>query len=322
MFKIDNVHFVLGLSESMQNVHQLGLRASRSDLPVMITGETGVGKESLARFIHYQSHRKNSPFLKINCAALSPQLIESELFGHEKGAFTGAETIRLGRFELANHGTILLDEINEISPQLQPKLLQVIEDKCFERVGSSFSQKIDTRIIATCNQDLKVLVKRGAFRPDLYYRLNVIPIHIESLRKRKEDIIPLVTDFLERNSGNLTSRNKKIDVETIRVLMDYPWPGNVRELFNLLLRIMALSDNTDECILPKHITCFLDKNSIEAPDLKSSLAGLPLAALEKETIQATICHFNGNQHRAAECLGISDRTLRNKIRNYAIAIER
>lgn len=316
LFQLDSVHFVVGVSSAMQEVYQAILKASRTDLPVMITGETGVGKEVTARLIHFLSHRKNNPFVKVNCAALSPHLIESELFGHEKGAFTGAEITHLGRFEIANSGTFLLDEINEMDIRLQAKLLQVVEDKYFERVGSSFPQKIDIRFVSTCNKNIANILKDEKFRMDLYYRLNVISIHILPLRERKEDIIPLVNDYIGKYSG----APKRIHEKTIDILLNYDWPGNVRELFNVLERAYLFIN--DECIMPEHITGLLGRYSEGAQNNIEPFIGLPLSDIERKTIKSTLSYFAGNLQKASHVLGITDRTLRNKIKQYAINNER
>lgn len=321
LFQLNDVHFVVGLSPVMQKVHQLILKAARTDFPVMITGETGVGKEVAARFIHYHSHRKNNPFVKINCAVFSPQLIESELFGHDKGAFTGADVTRLGRLEISNRGSLLLDEINEIDIHLQAKLLQVIEDNSFERVGSSFPQKIDVRFISTCNQNINDIIKDGKFRADLYYRLNVIHIHIPPLRERKEDIIPLIHDFLEISYKQYNVRPKRFHEKAVKLLLDYDWPGNIRELLNFLRRIKTFITENDY-VMPEQITELFEQTPESIHNDKELFIDLPLSHIEKKAIQSTLFYYNGHQQKTAQHLGISDRTLRNKIKRYAIDNER
>ena len=321
LFQLDSVHFVGGVSAPMQEVYQCILKASRTDLPVMITGETGVGKEVTARMIHLLSHRKNNPFVKVNCAALSPHLIESEFFGHEKGAFTGAEITRLGRFEIANTGSFLLDEINEMDIHLQAKLLQVVEDGYFERVGSSFPQRIDVRFISTCNKNIVGIVKEGKFRNDLYYRLNIIDIHIPPLRERREDIIPLVNDFLSEYYKKSDAVIKNLNEKSISLLLDYDWPGNVRELFNVMQRVVLFIP--DEQVMPGHITELLGKYPKDrGNDNLGSFVGLPLSDIERNTIKSTLSYFEGNVQKASHILGITDRTLRNKIKQYEINNER
>src|SRR3989339_289091 len=317
LFQLDDVHFVIGVSAAMQEVYQSILKASRVDLPVMITGETGAGKEVTARMIHLLSHRKNNPFVKVNCAALSPFLIESELFGHEKGAFTGAEITRLGRFELANTGSFLLDEINEMDIHLQAKLLQVVEDRYFERVGSSFPQKIDVRFISTCNKNVPDIIKDGKFRSDLYYRLNIIDIHIPPLRERKEDIVPLVNDFINEYYKKTDAVPKKLNEKSISLLLEYDWPGNVRELLNVMQKMVMFI--SDEQVMPVHLTGLIDKGSSRRiGDDLDSFVGLPLSDIERSTIKSTLSYFEGNVQKASHVLGITDRTLRNKIKQYAI----
>jgi len=321
LFHSDSVHFVVGSSASMQEVYQSILKASRTDFPVMITGETGVGKEVTARMIHLLSHRKNNPFVKVNCAALSPHLIESELFGHEKGAFTGAEITRLGRFEIANTGSFLFDEINEMDIHLQAKLLQVVEDSYFERVGSSFPQKIDVRFISTCNKNIAGIIKNGEFRSDLYYRLNIISIHIPPLRERREDILPLVNDFFSEYYNKSDAVVKKFSEKSISLLLEHDWPGNVRELFNVMQRILLFIP--DEQVMPGHIANLLGKYSgdTEKNNL-DSFVGLALSDIERNTIKSTLSYFEGNVQKASHVLGITDRTLRNKLKEYAINNER
>lgn len=321
LFQLNDVHFVVGLSPVIQKVYQSILKAARTDFPVMITGETGVGKELAARFIHYHSHRKNNPFVKINCAVLSPQLIESEFFGHEKGAFTGADVTRLGRLEIANQGSLFLDEINEIDIHLQAKLLQVIEDNSFERVGSSFPQKIDIRFIATCNQNINDIIKDGKFRADLYYRLNVIHINIPPLRERKEDIIPLIHDFLDMGYRQYNVQPKRFHEKAVKLLLDYDWPGNIRELLNFLRRITTFVTESDY-VMPEQIIELFEQTPESTPNNKEVFIGLPLSLIEKEAIQSTLFYYKGNQQKTAQRLGISDRTLRNKIKQYAIDNER
>jgi len=317
LFQLNDVHFVVGPSPVMQKVYQLILKAARTDFPVMITGETGAGKEVAARFIHYHSHRKNNPFVKINCAVFSPQLIESEFFGHEKGSFTGADATRLGHLEMANQGSLLLDEINEIDIHLQAKLLQVIEDNCFERVGSSFPQKIDVRFIATCNQNINDIIKDGKFRADLYYRLNVIHINIPPLREHKEDIILLIQDFLDLRYKQNNIQPKRFHEKAFKLLLDYDWPGNIRELLNFLRRITTFVTE-DDYVMPEQIIDLFEQTSESIHNDKEVFMGLPLSHIEKEAIQSTLFYYKGNQQKTAQHLGISDRTLRNKIKQYAI----
>ncbi|MDI6732635.1 MAG: sigma-54 dependent transcriptional regulator [Planctomycetota bacterium] len=304
----------MGNSPAMQGVYQTIQKASRTDVPVLVLGETGAGKEAVARLIHHLSHRKNNLFVKVNCPAFSPHLIESELFGHEKGAFTGADSTRLGRVEIANNGTLFLDEIDEFPLNLQAKLLHILEDRCFERVGSSFAQKSDVRFIVASNKKVSNLIKEGRFREDLYYRINVLTIYIPPLRERKEDIIPLIEHFFtSRRFPDIKS--KRLNQKTIEIILDYTWPGNVRELLNFLQRISILIN--EEEIMPEHITDLLEKYTTTTNTTIRSFTGLPLYDVEKETIMSTLSHFDGNLRKASQVLGITDRTIRNKIKLYS-----
>jgi DNA-binding NtrC family response regulator len=234
---------LLGRTPSMQRLRQLIERVAPTDATVLITGENGTGKEMVARELWRNSPRRSEPYIKINCAALSEQLIESELFGHEKGSFTGATDRREGRFELANRGTLLLDEVSEIPPNLQAKLLRVLQEREFERVGGTKTIKVNVRILATSNRDLLQFVERGSFRSDLYYRLNVFPVHVTPLRERPEDIVLLAEAFLRRLSRKHGLKIPGFSDAAISALNAYPWPGNVRELQNTLERAVILSES-------------------------------------------------------------------------------
>ncbi len=286
----------------ISGVTELIGKAASSDATVLISGETGTGKEVVARRLHQLSPRHAAPFLAVNCAALSAGLLESELFGHEKGAFTGADKQRKGRFELADSGTILLDEVSEIEPRLQSKLLRVLQERCFERVGSSQTRHVDVRVIATTNRDLQQEVGRGNFREDLYYRLNVIPVELPPLRARREEIPALVEGFLSR---------KKISRSSMRLLQEYNWPGNVRELRNILERAEILSSGTE--IGPDTLS----------PWLKSPVASTPVRAatsledVERKAIEETLQSTGGNKEQAARILGITSRTLRDRVKKWS-----
>src|SRR5277367_5533701 len=231
---------LLGHSEAMNEVRRKIELLAKSNATVLIRGESGSGKEVVARAIHQASARRERPMLAVNCAALSENLLESELFGHEKGAFTGADKLRRGRFELADGGTLLLDEISEIAAPLQAKLLRVLQESCFERVGSSLTQVVDVRVIATTNRNLEAAVEEGKFRQDLFYRLNVVPIDLPSLRQRSEDIGELARHFLSQASKREKAPFRHIEPEAIKLLQKYSWPGNVRELQNILERAAVL----------------------------------------------------------------------------------
>ncbi len=237
---------IAGVSRGLEKVLETARKVAKSDASVLITGESGTGKELIARAIHQNSARHNGPMVVINCGAIPSELLESELFGHEKGAFTGAHRSRTGRFEIADQGTIFLDEIGDMSADLQVKLLRALQERRFERVGGTQTIAVDIRVISATNKDLDVAMEKGRFREDLYYRLNVIPIHILPLRERREDVMPLVEHF----QHNLVKRSadfvpKKFSKEAIQALINYDWPGNIRELENMIERIAVLVDDVD-----------------------------------------------------------------------------
>ena len=333
---------LIGQSNPMRRVAQQLQQIANSHGTVLIAGESGTGKEVVARTIHAHSPRRDRVMLCLNCAALSSNLLESELFGHEKGAFTGADQVRKGRFELADGGTLLLDEISEISPELQAKLLRVLQEGQFERVGSSISMHVDVRVIATTNRDLARSVAIGEFRQDLYYRLNVLPLNLPPLRDRKEDISYLCEHFLH-NVGLREGREpKKLDPQALEALMAYNWPGNVRELQNICERASVLSKGpviTASLIQPwlmqgeafvapapaplpsvgntpsrMHFGGVLPQRPVSVPAVTSSVR--PLEEVEREQILQTLGHFNGNRQRTAEALGIGVRTLGLKLKKW------
>jgi two-component system NtrC family response regulator len=232
---------IIGKSASMQRIYQLIEKVAPTKATVLITGESGTGKELIARAIHYNSTRRDAPFISVNCGALPETLLESELFGHEKGAFSGAVSQRKGRFELAHGGTLFLDEITEMSPPLQVKLLRILQEMEFERVGGSQSLKVDVRVVAASNRDLKAEVAAGRFRSDLFYRLNVVRIQLPALRERTDDIPLLVNHFVAKHSQGVEPSNIMMEPDALRLLLDYPWPGNVRELENVIERAIILS---------------------------------------------------------------------------------
>jgi DNA-binding NtrC family response regulator len=286
----------------ISGVTELIGKAASSDATVLISGETGTGKEVVARRLHQLSPRRAAPFLAVNCAALSAGLLESELFGHEKGAFTGADKQRKGRFELADSGTILLDEVSEIEPRLQSKLLRILQERCFERVGSSQTRHVDVRVIATTNRDLQQEVGRGNFREDLYYRLNVIPVELPPLRARREEIPALVEGFLSR---------KKISRSAMRLLQEYNWPGNVRELRNILERAEILSSGTE--IGPDTLSPWL-KSPVNSTPVRAATS---LEDVERKAIEETLQSTGGNKEQAARILGITSRTLRDRVKKWS-----
>ncbi len=308
---------MVGQSSAMRHVYEQIERVADSRATVLVRGESGTGKELAARAIHFGSPRKDNPFIKVNCAALSAGLLESELFGHEKGAFTGAHEAKMGRFELADGGTLLLDEISEISLELQPKLLRALQEREFERVGGTRSIQVDTRIVSTSNRHLEAAVNEGAFREDLFYRLNVIAIRIPPLRERKDDIPALLDHFLQRFAQE-NGRNLRGYTDNARqMLMDYDWPGNVRELQNAVERAVVLAPGP--VLEPAHFaltSSALRINSAEA--LVSAPFGTTVAQMEKDLILKTLERCGQNRANAAKVLGISVRTLRNKLNDYRV----
>jgi two-component system response regulator AtoC len=303
---------IVGESNAMKMVLSLVERVSRSDSNVLIMGESGTGKELIATMIHYQSSRKNMPLIKVNCAALPDGLIESELFGHEKGAFTGAVRKKPGRFEMADRGTIFLDEIGDLPAATQAKILRVIQERTFERVGGTETLGVDTRIIAATNKDLEEEVKKGVFRQDLYYRLNVIPITLPPLRQRREDIPGLLDFFLKKCKGNL-AYDVQFSSDAVDALMSYSFPGNVRELQNVIERCLTLS--VSGLITRDDLPPFLLAKTGEGPP--ASLTGVASEA-EKEHIIKILKITKGNKTKTAEILGISRKTLWDKINTYGI----
>jgi transcriptional regulator with PAS, ATPase and Fis domain len=291
---------------------------AQSGTTVLISGESGTGKELIASAVHYLSHRRTKPFLRVNCAALSAGLLESEMFGHERGAFTGAERLRLGRFELADGGSILLDEVAELDRHLQSKLLRVLQEKEFERVGSSVTQRADVRVIATTNQDLARAVEEERFRRDLFFRLNVVPLAVPPLRERREDILPLAEHFLQEQAVANGHSPVQLGPELKELLLGHCWPGNVRELENLAARLQVLSQL--EAIDLAEVRRWLT----EAPKGSAGKAEteleavVPLAELEKEAVRAALACFGGHRRRTAEALGISVRTLQNKVKQWGL----
>ncbi len=314
---------MIGKSPSMRAVYQLIEKVAPAPSSVLVTGESGTGKELVARAIHNFSPRKEAPFISVNCAALSEHLLESELFGHEKGAFTDAIAMRKGRFELADTGTLFLDEIGEMPPQLQAKLLRVLQDKSFERVGGNTTQHVDVRILAATNKDLKDEVEKGHFREDLYYRLNVIHIHLSPLRERVDDIPALVTHFIEKNSKNL-GRDLDISPEALRLLISLPWEGNVRELENTIERAAILCNGNK--IEPEDVqpdsselgnahewSTGLELNQFIPENL--SLAEV-LNGIEEKLVRKALEDAGHVQARAAEQLGITKSLLQYKMKKY------
>jgi len=356
----DNV--LVGRGAAMMRLRQLIERVAPTDATVLVTGESGTGKEMIAREFYRRSPRRNHPFIKVNCAAISQSLIESEFFGHERGAFTGATSRREGRFELANQGTLLLDEVSEIPASLQAKLLRVLQEREFERVGGNRTIKVNVRIIATSNRDLLSHVEKGEFRQDLYYRLNVFPVHVPPLRERPEDILLLAQHFLRRFARKHGVKVTGFSASARAAMEAYRWPGNVRELQNTVERAVILSEagrpvsaaslglpavagaavradrSEDEAELGAPETLAVEEEAAPSPAPASSPesdaapgAGvevtdaqggvLRLDALEKQAIRAALKQTGANRTQAAAVLGISIRTLRNKLQEYRAAGE-
>ena len=335
----DSGYELIGQSKSMERLRGLIQRVAPTQATVLIQGESGTGKELVARALFRQSPRAGAPFIKMNCAAVPENLIESEFFGHEKGAFTGAMNKREGRFELAHGGTILLDEISEVSLQVQAKLLRVLQEREFERVGGGRTIKVDVRVLATTNRRLEESVEKKEFRQDLYFRLNVVPIPVPALRDRLEDVPVLAQQFMHRFSRKHGVRVKGISDDGIEALITHSWPGNVRELQNRVECAVILSDaggmigrdhfNLGPGATPAELSSFDPASAIVAlpngyaagaPSFSDAdQAVVPLAELEKQAILHAINHTKGNRTHAAKLLGISIRTLRNKLNEYGVA---
>lgn len=300
---------IIGKSDRMQAVFDLIERVADTLASVIIYGESGTGKELVARAIHYRSSRKNKPYIQVNCAALPETLLESELFGHEKGAFTGAISRKPGRFELADGGTLFLDEIGDLSPAVQVKLLRVLQEKTFERVGGVETIKVDVRIIAATNRDLAEAIKEGAFREDLYYRLNVVPIKLPPLRERGEDLPLLIDYFLKRYDP--AGRLQGLAPEAAKRMVEYWWPGNVRELENAIERasIIARGDRIGFDDLPQEIVRGEGAPARRAAAFQLPEEGISLEDVERDLIRQALERSGGNQTRAAKLLGISRHTL-------------
>ncbi|CAO5681554.1 MAG: Anaerobic nitric oxide reductase transcription regulator NorR [Holosporales bacterium] len=301
---------VIAEDPCMKRILQLADKIAPSEANILLTGESGTGKEVMARYIHNHSKRSDKPFISINCAAIPENLLESELFGHEKGAFTGAMARRVGKFEEADGGTLLLDEVTEMHPRLQAKLLRAIQEKVIDRVGGTAPVKINIRIIATSNRNMQEAIQKGDFREDLYYRLNVVNIALPSLKDRPKDIIPLAQHFLKKYAELNQVPLKALDSFAIEVMQSHPWKGNVRELENLMHRAILLAD---DIIYPRDIFGYEYKKPVTSQNL---YVGRSLEDVEQELILSTLDHCLGNKNTAAQILGISIRTLRNKLKEY------
>ena len=316
--KVHNFGDIIGDSKEMQTVYQIIERIAQSDVTILVRGETGTGKELVAAAIHKRSKRNDEPFIKLNCAAITDTLLESELFGHEKGAFTDAKETRKGRFELADGGTLFLDEIGDISASAQVKLLRVLQEREFERVGGGKTIRVNVRLVAATNRDLEQMVKDGEFREDLYYRLNVIPIDLPPLRKRGEDIKLLVNFFLDRSMQN-HKKLVSITDEAMNKLMTYPWPGNVRELENTIERIVLMGN--EDGITASDMMLLLP--ALNNEKLINEYCSVPfenktLDELENDALENALKSSNGNQVEAAKILGITQRQMGYKMKKYGL----
>ena len=313
---------IIGSSEAMLKIYDTIKRVAPTTTTVLISGETGTGKDLIAYAIHRNSPRRDNPFVKINCSAIAENLIESELFGYEKGAFTGAVSTKPGRFELADKGTLFLDEVGEIPRDMQVKLLRVIQDHEFERVGGLRTIKVDVRLIAATNRNLLQDVKDGRFREDLYYRLNVFPTHLPPLRERREDILPLADYFIEKFNGKLDRQVKHTDVRVKDVLVNYDWPGNIRELENFIERIvlMASGDTITMQDIPPEWKSAAEAISVsqqggQKKPFKDFVKG-HMEEVEKQTIIQCLEEVGGNVTKAAQRLGLSRKGLQLKMIKY------
>lgn len=313
---------MVGSSAKMQEIHELIGKVANTKASVLIRGETGTGKELVAVAIHSESMRRDKPLIKVACSALAETLLESELFGHEKGAFTGAIARRKGRFELADKGTLFLDEIGDVSASVQAKLLRVLQEKEFERVGGTKTIKVDVRLISSTNKDLEKAIQEGKFREDLFYRLNVVPIYLPPLRERKQDIASLAKRFLQ---GFRQETNKKITgfhPEAIEAMTNYDWPGNIRELENAVERAVVLSE--EETILPEHLPFGMSTGAKRKTSIPRNRAGIKemMGDLERQEVMRALEKSDWNQTRAAKLLGLSRSSLRYKMKKFQCVGER
>jgi len=321
----DTTGAIVGRSPLLLRALQRARAAANTGADVLIEAESGTGKELLARFIHESSDRCEKPFVAVNCAAVPETLLESELFGYGRGAFTGAVTNRPGKFELANGGTILLDEIGEMPLNLQPKLLRALQEREFERLGEGHSVRVDIRVVATTNVSLAEMVERGQFRADLYYRLNVIPLSLPALRDRRDDIPVLARHFAEQFAASSRTGVPRLGQDFLDRLQSHNWPGNVRELANFMRRVITLSGTLDidaRCFDAEFYSAAgVRKPAPAAPPSPAALPavpGTPIRDLERQHLENTLALTDGNRTHAAEMLGISLRTLRNRIREYGL----
>jgi DNA-binding NtrC family response regulator len=315
---IYDAHNFIGESPKIKKIFEIVSKVSKSNSTILLTGETGTGKELIAGAIHYNSHRAKQAFVKVNCAALPEQLLESELFGHEKGAFTGAEKQRVGRFEQADGGSLFLDEIGDMSLTTQAKVLRVLQEREFERVGSSKTISVDVRIIVATNKDLHEEIKKNKFREDLFYRLNVVTIDVPPLRERKGDILLLSYFFLKKYCGDLKKSLKELHPRTIKTITEYQWPGNIRELQNTIERAVLMSEG--KVVQPEDLGLHfkMERVNDEQRYIRLPPGGIRLEEVEKELVMQALKMSDWIQKDAAELLGISGRVLNYKIKRFNI----
>jgi Nif-specific regulatory protein len=311
---------MIGTSSLMRTVYYHIEQVASSKTTVLIRGESGTGKELVAKALHENSNRNKGPFVKFNCAALPDSIIESELFGHEKGAFTGALSMRKGRFEIADKGTIFLDEIGDISPSVQTKLLRVLQEREFERVGGQTPIRTDVRVIAATNRDLETMIAENKFRADLYYRLNVFPIYIPPLRERKCDILLLADHFIEKYARMNNSKVRRISSAAIDLLVSYYWPGNVRELENCMERAVLLANG--DSILAQHLPPTLQKKTTAEEKASKATLEDALNSLEREMLVDALKESGSNMAEAARRLGLTERQMGLRVRKYGIELKR
>jgi DNA-binding NtrC family response regulator len=310
---------LIGSSEYMKELKESIKRIAQTESTVLITGMSGTGKELVARTIHQLSRRADRPFIPVDCSSLAESLMESELFGHVKGAFSGATESREGRFQMADTGTLFLDEISNISLNIQAKLLRVIQEQEVPRVGKSSLEKVDVRLIAATNRDLHTEIATGKFREDLFYRLSVVPLDIKPLKEHKADILPIAEHYLDFFQNKHKSKVRRLSEEAKKSLLSYKWPGNVRELKNTIERLCVLSDN--EIVNLSDIFYYGQGEGAKAPIINSSSGRATLIDVEKEHIEKALKHFHFQMNKTAKFLGIDRKTLRIKMRNYNIKIE-
>ncbi len=322
-YSFDNI---ISNDPRMQNVFKLVSKVLNNDITVLINGESGTGKELVARAIHYNGKRKDKPFVVVNCASIPRELLESELFGHEKGAFTGAHQRKLGKFEAANGGTLFLDEIGEMEMLLQAKILRVIQEKEFERVGGNETLKVDVRILSATNRDLKEMVARNEFREDLYYRLSSFPIVVPSLRERRGDIVILINHFIEKFNKKNGTNIKGVTKKALKYLYDYDWPGNIRELENTIERCIILTDTNeiDVDVLPEVVLLQNEKPGIGTNEklFTENSPIIPFEKLKEEAIKHALTKTDGNIVEAARKLKIGRATMYRLMEKYNLEIER